>query len=292
MNLSNRNTLTHATLIALLALCATTFTRAYLTVPVCTLSRVGLLAGVSQAEKLSGLEALLDGSGFVRIPAGEFMMGANNGNEDEKPPHQVRIRQSFEMGKFEVTQRQWEAVMSRPPEAHARPGSVPAVVNPSHFKGPSLPVENVSWEDVQQFLRALNARDRQHEYRLPTEAEWEYACRAGQEGEPNELETLAWYKDNSTGQTQPVGQKQPNAWGLHDMRGNVWEWVQDWYDHNYYKNSPATDPPGPEAASYRVYRGGSWYSNATDCRAAIRGFDLPSNHYYSLGLRLVRTPKK
>lgn len=245
-----------------------------------------------QDEKLSGLGALLDGSGFVRIPAGEFLMGANNGNDDEKPAHRVRLRQSFEMGKFEVTQAQWEAVMSRPPEAHARPGSAAVIVNPSHFKGPTLPVENVLWDEVQQFLRALNARDRQHEYRLPTEAEWEYACRAGQEDTLDKLEARAWYRDNSAGRTQPIGQKQPNAWGLYDMHGNVWEWVRDWYDPNYYKNSPATDPSGPADASYRVYRGGSWYSSATDCRAAMRGFDLPSNHYYSLGFRLVRTAKR
>ncbi len=250
------------------------------------------VASHPQEENLFGLGALLDGSGFVRIPAGEFLMGADKGNDDEKPAHRVRIGQSVEMGKFEVTQAQWEAVMSRPPEAHARPGSRPAVVNPSYFKGSTLPVENVSWDEVQQFLRALNARDRQHEYRLPTEAEWEYACRAGREEEPDKLEAQAWYRDNSSGHTQPVGQKQPNAWGLYDMHGNVWEWVQDWYDPNYYKNSPATDPKGPEAASYRVYRGGSWYSSVTDCRAAMRGFDLPSNHYYSLGFRLVRIAKR
>lgn len=249
-------------------------------------------ASNQQEEKAFGLGALLDGSGFVRIPAGEFLMGANNGNDDEKPAHRVRIRQSFEMSKFEVTQAQWEAVMSRPPEAHSRPGSRTANVNPSYFKGPNLPVENVSWDEVQQFLRALNARDREHEYRLPTEAEWEYACRAGQEDTVDKLEAEAWYRGNASGQTHPVGQKQPNAWGLFDMRGNVWEWVQDWYDPNYYKSSPATDPAGPPDASYRVYRGGSWYSGATDCRAAMRGFDLPANHYYSLGFRLVRTAKR
>jgi formylglycine-generating enzyme required for sulfatase activity len=245
-----------------------------------------------QEESLYSLRALLNGSGFVRIPAGEFMMGSKEGNDDEKPAHRVRIRQGFEMGKFEVTQAQWQAVMSRPPEAHARPENTPAAANPSHFKGSNLPVENVSWDEVQQFLLALNARDHQHEYRLPTEAEWEYACRAGQSDTMDKLEARAWYRDNSEGRTQSVGQKQPNAWGLYDMHGNVWEWVQDWYDPHYYRNSPATDPHGPKDASYRVYRGGSWYSSASDCRAAMRGFDLPANHYYSLGFRLVRTPKK
>lgn len=253
----------------------------------------------AEEEKRYGLQALFDGSGFVRIPAGEFLMGSKNGADDEQPVHRVRISRSFELGKFEVTQAQWEAVMQRKPGAHAHPGKEQAApdestprANPSHFKGATLPVENVSWEDVQQFLQTLNALDSQHQYRLPTEAEWEYACRAGSAGDQTgSLDALAWYKANSAAQTRPVGQKQPNAWGLYDMQGNVWEWVQDWYAPDYYKRSPATDPPGAAPAAYRVYRGGSWYGSAGDCRAALRGFDLPGHHYYSLGLRLVRTVK-
>ncbi|MDQ3686645.1 MAG: formylglycine-generating enzyme family protein [Acidobacteriota bacterium] len=257
-----------------------------------------MTAGV-QKEKRYGLSALYDGSGFVRLPAGEFLMGSASGNSDERPVHRVRISRNFEMGKFEVTQAQWEAVMGGSAGAHAGQGNKKtaeegtlAGSDPSHFKGSRLPVENVSWDDVQQFLRALNARDSRHVYRLPTEAEWEYACRAGSKGDDAEsLNTVAWYRDNSQSQTQPVGEKEPNAWGLYDMHGNVWEWVQDWYGPVYYKNSPAVNPQGPESGSYRVYRGGSWHSSATDCKLAFRSFDLPVNRSYSLGLRLVRTVK-
>lgn len=252
-----------------------------------------------QEEKLYGLKALYDGSGFVRIPAGEFLMGSRGGSGDERPVHRVRISKSFEMGKFEVTQAQWEAVVGSNRDAHASPekgssaqGEPVVSSNPSHFKGSTLPVENVSWDDVQQFLRWLDKLDSRHRYRLPTEAEWEYACRAGRtKDDAGSLDAVAWYRANSGGQTQPVGQKQPNAWGLYDMQGNVLEWVQDWYGHDYYRNGPATNPQGPVSGSYRVYRGGSWYGSAADCRAAFRSFDLPGNRYYSLGLRLVRTAK-
>lgn len=253
----------------------------------------------AQDEKLYGLSALYDGSGFVRIPAGEFLMGSRRGNVDEQPVHRVRIRQNFEMGKFEVTQAQWESVMASNRNAHAGPGTkqvahgdAVAASDPSHFKGPTLPVENVSWDDVQQFLLALNALDKKHLYRLPTEAEWEYACKASGTGEhAGSLNAVAWYRDNSRGQTQPVGRKEPNAWGLYDMHGNVWEWVQDWYTAGYYRNSPAIDPQGSGPASYRVYRGGSWHSSITDCHSAFRSFDLPVNRSYAVGFRLVRTAK-
>ncbi len=253
----------------------------------------------AQDEKLYGLSALYDGSGFVRIPAGEFLMGSRNGNDDEQPVHRVRISRSFEMGKFEVTQTQWESVMASNRNAHEGPrtktvahGDAVAASDPSHFKGPTLPVENVSWDDVQQFLGALNALDKKHLYRLPTEAEWEYACKAGNMGENAErLNAVAWYRDSSGGKTQPVGQKEPNAWGLYDMHGNVWEWVQDWYAAGYYKNNPVTDPQGSGPASYRVYRGGSWHSSTTDCHSAFRSFDLPINRSYAVGFRLVRTAK-
>jgi formylglycine-generating enzyme required for sulfatase activity len=266
-----------------------------------------LLAITSLAQQESakemkpyGLEALLDGSGFVRIRAGEFLMGAKNGLNDEQPVHRVRIGRGFEMGKFEVTQAQWESLMALPQGAHvssdkekAAPVKAEKDTNPSHFKGSTLPVENVSWDDVQQFLQRLNARDSKHTYRLPTEAEWEYACRAGSTAEDaGNLDARAWYQANSGNKTHPVGHKQQNAWGLYDMQGNVMEWVQDWYGHNYYKNSPATNPKGPADGSYRVYRGGSWYGSTKDCRQTFRSFDLPVNHYYSLGFRLVRTPKQ
>jgi formylglycine-generating enzyme required for sulfatase activity len=159
---------------------------------------------------------------FVWIPAGEFMMGSNSGNSDEKPVHGVRITKGFWMGKYEVTQGQWRDVTGR---------------NPSNFeKGDHYPVERVSWQDVQGFIRRLNARTGQ-EFRLPTEAEWEYVCRAGTPGERyGNIDDIAWYDQNSGGSTQPVDRKTPNAFGLYDMLGNVWELVQDWYDEGYYSS--------------------------------------------------------
>lgn len=254
----------------------------------------------ARSEKLIGLRDLFNGDGFVRIPAGEFRMGSNEGAEDERPIHRVRISHGFEMGKFEVTQAQWEAVMESKENGHdksepekAAQGEPTKNSNPSTFKGADLPVENVSWEEVQQFLRTLNAMDKEHLYRLPTEAEWEYASRAGSaKGYTGDLNDVAWTKANSNGHTQPVGQKKPNAWGLYDMFGNVMEWVQDWYD--YYGsnvNNTIIDPQGAAPGSYRVYRGCSWYSTPEECYPAARSFDMPAHHYYSLGLRLVRTAK-
>lgn len=214
-----------------------------------------------------------DDKDFVRVSAGEFMMGSERG-DDEKPVHRVRISQGFELGKYEVTQAQWEAVMGQ---------------NPSHFKGASLPVGSVSWEDVQRFLERLNEKDDSFVYRLPTEAEWEYACRAGSSGDyAGSLDAMAWYEGNSGKETHPVGQKQPNAWGLYDMHGNVWEWVQDWYGESYYGGSPMTDPRGPGTGSDPVMRGGSWHHLAVGCRSAIRGDDAPGDRDVYLGFRLVR----
>lgn len=240
------------------------------------------------------LEALIDSSGMARIPAGEFQMGSAAGNEDEQPAHRVRITQPFEMSKCEISQAQWETVMADPhagPSA-GRPTPQGAVVGsaPSHFKGPSLPVDNVSWDDIQVFLKRLNARDPGQRYRLPTEAEWEYACRAGKPDAAS-LEATTWYKQNSDARTQPVAQKQPNAWGLYDMLGNVSEWVQDWYAADYYAQSPATNPQGPESGSYRVYRGGCWFDADKYCRPALRRFDFPVSRFYNVGFRVVRTPR-
>jgi formylglycine-generating enzyme required for sulfatase activity len=161
---------------------------------------------------------------FVLIQAWTFQMGSNNGEPNEKPVHMVRISRPFYLGKYEVTQAQWEAVMGN---------------NPSQFKGdPNSPVENVSWDDVQEFikrLKRLNTRESGVKYRLPREAEWEYAAQAGTTtaysfgNDPSQLGEYAWYGENANGETHPVGQKKPNPWGLYDMHGNVWEWVQDWY---------------------------------------------------------------
>ena len=217
---------------------------------------------------------------FVLIPAGTFQMGSNDSEafEDEQPVHTVRLTQPFYLGKYEVTQGQWQAVMEN---------------NPSKFTGdPNRPVENVSWDDVQEFIRRLHARESGTTYRLPTEAEWEYAARAGTttrwsfSDDASQLGRYAWYERNAGGKTHPVGQLQPNPWGLYDMHGNVWEWVQDWYGK--YTSGTAVNPAGPSSGSHRVLRGGSWNGTAPHCRSANRVVDAPGNRYVRLGFRLLR----
>jgi formylglycine-generating enzyme required for sulfatase activity len=219
---------------------------------------------------------------FALVPAGEFRMGSTDGNDDERPVHTVRISQPFYLGIHAVTQGQWETVMGD---------------NPSRFKGDvNRPVETVSWEDVHTFIDKLNAREGGTQYRLhrvPTEAEWEYAVRAGSTtaycfgDDHRQLGEYAWYSENAGGETHPVGRLQPNAWGLYDMYGNVWEWVQDWYGK--YTAEPVTDPPGPASGSSRVYRGGSWSSYAGRCRSAYRSGGAPVARHDDRGFRLLRT---
>jgi formylglycine-generating enzyme required for sulfatase activity len=249
----------------------------------------GIAAIMGRAEDASVTD-LIDGSGLVRIAPGEFRMGADDSNTDEQPIHRVRITKPFEMGKFEVTQAQWSGVLS---DAHPRPGvpllnsqGVEVSRDPSHFKGASLPVESVSWDDVQLFLARLNARDPEHRYRLPTEAEWEYACRAGAPPVKS-----GWTEDTADGHPHEVGRLKPNAWGLYDMQGNVAEWVQDWYSRDYYEQSQRNDPQGPGAGSYRVFRGGSWLDAEKRCDPAFRGFDFPVNRFYNVGFRVARTAR-
>ena len=214
---------------------------------------------------------------FVWIPAGEFRMGSTSreADDDEQPLTQVRISRGYYLGKHEVTQGQWQAVM----------GS-----NPSRFDecGPDCPVEGVSWDEVQEFIRRLNAQAGGQRYRLPTEAEWEYAARAGTRGDRyGNLDAIAWYEDNSGDSTHPVGQKAPNAWGLHDMMGNVEEWVADWY--GVYPGGSMTDPRGPGSGRVRVNRGGSWLDEAEQCRATGRSINSPGFRIFFLGFRLLRT---
>jgi formylglycine-generating enzyme required for sulfatase activity len=214
---------------------------------------------------------------FVKIPPGEFLMGSTLA-ADERPPHRVRITHAFEIGRDEVTQAQWQAVMG---------------ANPSAFRGPNRPVEMVSWDDVQQFLTKLNARKDGYRYRLPSEAEWEYAARAGAAGDyAVDLDSAAWHNGNSGGETHEVGAKEPNAWGLYDLHGNVWEWCQDWYDAGYYATSPSIDPAGPPSGTARAVRGGSWFNNVRIARPSCRGRggsgpDVKGNH---VGFRCVREP--
>jgi formylglycine-generating enzyme required for sulfatase activity len=217
------------------------------------------------------------GMKFVMIPAGEFQMGANL-YEHEKPVHNVKITKPFYMQAAEVTQKQWAAVMGN---------------NPSNFRGDDLPVEQVSWNDAQEFIKKLNEKERKKAYRLPTEAEWEYACRAGSKGKfcfgDNEgtLGEYAWYNANFECKTYPVGQKKPNAWGLFDMHGNVWEWCQDLYGSDYYSNSPFEDPQGPKIGGCRVLRGGCWDTQYADhCRSATRLMNEPDYRAGNYGFRL------
>jgi formylglycine-generating enzyme required for sulfatase activity len=215
---------------------------------------------------------------FISIPPGEFMMGCSAGDnacqEREKPSHRVRITKGFEIGKYEVTQAAWEAVMRS---------------NPSRFQSPDLPVDRISWNEVQQFLLRLNNLKDGYRYRLPTESEWEYAARAGSTDPlPSPLTAFAWFNENSSGMPHPVGQKQPNAWGLYDVIGNVAEFVQDWYDEKYYSHSPEADPKGPSNGTARVIRS----SLAADpgFRISNRGFITgpPTGSAFGLGVRCVR----
>ncbi|MEW6267645.1 MAG: formylglycine-generating enzyme family protein [Thermodesulfobacteriota bacterium] len=224
------------------------------------------------------------GQKFVPIPNGTFTMGSpssESGRDSDEAQHQVTISRPFYMQTTEVTQGQWRSVM----------GS-----NPSHFKncGDDCPVESVSWNDAQEFIGRLNAKEGGNKYRLPSEAEWEYAARAGSRtaysfGESqSELGQYAWYGGNSGGQTHPVGRKRPNAWGFYDMHGNVWEWCQDRY--GVYPSGAVTDPQGPSSGSSRVSRGGGWSISDQYCRSANRVGSEPGGRDVGQGFRLARTP--
>ena len=217
---------------------------------------------------------------LMLIRPGSFMMGDEKGDNEEKPVHKVTISKPFYIGKFEVTQEQWEAVI----------GS-----NPSRFKGAKNPVDRVSWEACQAFIKKLNEKfgGSGVAFGLPTEAQWEYACRAGSAARYGfgdrkaDLVKYGWFEENAGGKTHPVGEKKPNAWGLHDMHGNVWEWCADWYDGNYYKESPVIDPTGPTAVTSRVLRGGSWSDPAPYCRSSCRYCLPPWFCVHCYGVRVI-----
>jgi len=241
---------------------------------------VGRVAGDEhEFEITSGVKIVM-----CWIPPGEFLMGSPEDEEDRRDhetQHLVKITQGFWLAKTPTTQAQWQAVMGH---------------NPRHFNGEDLPVEFVSWVDIcgnesgtGGFLGELNKRlPSGGRFHLPTEAQWEYACRAGTT-DPyyGDLNEIAWYLENSDDNTQPVGQKKPNEWGLHDMLGNVWEWCSDW--DGDYDLGVVTDPTGPASGLHRVLRGGGWFSNAGGCRVAGRGRYAPAGRYGLVGFRVARS---
>ena len=224
----------------------------------------------------------IDAGTFILIKGGTFDMGCKGEQEgcysDKKLVHRVTLGDYY-LGETEVTQAQWRAVMGN---------------NPSNNTGcDQCPVEWVSWDDIQDFLRKLNERSGGLKYRLPTEAEWEYAARGGKESRgyqysgSNSLEEVGWYRENSGGRSHPVKGKRPNELGLYDMSGNVWEWCSDWYGD--YSSAAQMNPVGAATGSGRVSRGGSWYSAPTGCRVALRNSSSPEFRSYYLGFRLART---
>ncbi|MSO21790.1 MAG: formylglycine-generating enzyme family protein [Acidobacteria bacterium] len=240
---------------------------------------------------------------FVPIKAGSFKMGTRSVVPGEKPKHievspehKVKIGKPFQLGKHEVTMEQWDAFMERNPSRR-------------QSKGAKLPLDSVSWEEVQEFLKRLNTKEPGHLYRLPTEAEWEYACRAGRKGEfLSNLNESSWWEGNSGNSWKnrnqpgevlegpkmplPVGGKGANAWGLHDMQGNVWEWVQDWYGP--YSVRSEKDPAGPATGDAKVFKGGSWLSwgfSKTELQPWYRDYRKTGFRHTDLGFRLARTVK-
>ncbi|RLC50046.1 MAG: hypothetical protein DRZ79_05015, partial [Candidatus Cloacimonadota bacterium] len=245
------------------------------------------------------------GTEMIAVQGDTFQMGSKNGKKREKPMHSVTVS-DFYIGKYEVTQKEWKEIMEN---------------NPSYFTGDNLPVENVSWYDAVEFCNKKSIKEgltpcytgsgknikcdfSANGYRLPTEAEWEYAARGGNKRQSatlsktednkysgsNNIDKVAWCSSNSGYKTHPVGTKQPNELGIYDMSGNVWEWCNDWYDKNYYSNSPKNKPLGPKKGKYCVLRGGSWNNNASYCRVSFRGRDFKGVSFNYYGFRLARTP--
>ena len=213
-------------------------------------------------------------------PPGSFTMGSpvsEDGRDTDEVQHKVTLTKGFWIGETEVTQALWREVLG---------------ANPAHHKGDDLPVEQVTWNDCQRFLRKLNTRpevrDAKLAFSLPTEAQWEYACRSGTAGPfagEGFLDDMGWCNSNSGGSSHPVARQAPNEWGIYDMHGNVWEWCSDWFGD--YPKTGQSDPTGPSSGVLRVARGGSWIHPARSCRAAFREWYAPGDRDASLGLRLV-----
>jgi formylglycine-generating enzyme required for sulfatase activity len=262
-------------------------------------SRAGEMTQESAAPaELPQVIRTVTGIEMILIRGGSFLMGSDRGHADERPVHRVWV-DAFYMDRYEVTQEQYDQLV---------------LGNPSHFKGPKNPVEQVSWPAAASYCNARSRAEglepcydeksaecdfQASGYRLPTEAEWEYACRAGTTTEysfapdSDALADHAWYDASSEGSTHPVGGKQPNPWGLYDMHGNVAEWCNDFYQPRYYRASPEKNPRGPAQSERCVLRGGAWSSGADDCRSAYRrahapGFNQPCFQGDDIGFRCVR----
>jgi len=266
-----------------------------------TLSLTMVLVVGIRSQALGEQEPFTNSIGmkFVSIPAGSFLMGSNNGHSDERPVHKVTLTRSFFMQTAEVTQGQWKRVMGNNP-SNFKSGKMVFTRSPAPQKvvcDDDCPVERVSWNDAQQFIRKLNQMEGTNKYRLPTEAEWEYACRAGT------TTSYSWGEQNPVIEFEPsngarfdayalligpysVGAYAPNPWGLYDMHGNVWEWCQDWYGE--YPGKDVTDPSGPSSGERRVLRGGSWRSDAGFMRSANRVRLNPDGGGVNCGFRIAK----
>ena len=230
-----------------------------------------VLSALHWQHTVNGLRAAQQNNAVATV---QFLIA----NDDEKPAHAVTLKQPFYMGMYDVTQEQYQSVIG---------------TNRSQYKGKDNPVEMVSWYEAQVFCKKLTEKTKQA-IRLPTEAEWEYSCRAGTTTTYNsgdteaDLSRVAWYAGNSNNTTRPVGLKEANAFGLYDMHGNVWQWCQDWYGDRYYSKSPAENPKGPDQGDSRLLRGGSWLDVPMRCRSAIR-FDVLDDNGSFIGFRVVIT---
>ncbi|MEZ5336463.1 MAG: formylglycine-generating enzyme family protein [Methanolobus sp.] len=267
---------------------------------------------IAEEKQLKKLDYYTNSMGiqFIRIPAGEFMMGPNR-HDSDIPPHKVKISKQFYLGKYPVTQKEWLSLMDS---------------NPSRFIGDNNPVENVTWHEVQEFISKLNTKEGTEKYRLPSESEWEYACRAGTTtqfsfgGDPSKLGEYAWYNGYNTYEestanleevyekcsTHPVGMKKPNPWGLYDMHGNVWEWLQDTWHANYInsprdgsawekkmedepeqKNETPSDDQEVDRSFFRAIRGGGWSRFSRCWSSSNRGLSSPTHRSNGIGFRLA-----